>query len=160
MNEMELSGRISLITVSLVYHRQRRKADKEHAQSFVLCDIEEERSEVGTKEVILSSRRGTFNHWSGSLRPGVYAVIPFSTRFWGRQDRAIRDYTLVIHSSIQLHGVWVNEPATLLTDCLIAATIKYCTKPKRVRLVLFSCYSWTLLMFLGSLLGVIHDIAS
>ena len=136
-----------MVTVSLAYHRQRRKADKDHAQSFVLCNVEEERSEVGTKEVILGSRRGTFNHWSGSLRPGVYAVIPFSTRFWGARERKTRDYTLVVHSSIQLHGVWVNEPATLLADCLIAATIKYCTKPKRVRLFMFLSYSETLLVF-------------
>ncbi|CAF1201379.1 unnamed protein product [Rotaria sp. Silwood1] len=128
-------SKTSLITVSLVYHRHSRKNNNQHTQSFVLCDVDEKTSNVGTKQVIFESRRGTLTYWSGSLRPGAYVIIPFSVSFWktsnDRKDERTTNYTLVIHSNIRLDGVLLNEPPTLLTDCLIAATIKYCDQPKK-----------------------------
>ena len=122
--------------MSLVYHRRSRKERSDHTQSFVLCNVDEETKDVGTKEVILESHRGALIHWSGSLRPGAYVVIPFSTSFWKtsktRKDEKTRCFTLVIHSSAQFDGVLLNEPPTLLSDCLIAATIKFCDKSNKV----------------------------
>lgn len=131
-----LSYRTSSISVSVVYHRQGRKQNSRHTQSFVICDVEEATREYGTKEVILESRRGAFTYWNGSLRPGAYVIIPFSTSFWRennkRKEERSASYTLVIHSSIHISGVLIKEPPTLLADCLIAATVKFCEKRKEV----------------------------
>lgn len=128
--------RTSLISVSLLYHRGDRKEKNQHTQFFVLCDIEENTSVVGIKEVILETQHGAFTSWSGSLRSGVYVVIPFSTSFWAannsKRDERSRNYTLVVHSSTQIDGVLLKEPPTLLADCLIAATIKLCPNPNIV----------------------------
>ncbi|CAF3477566.1 unnamed protein product [Rotaria socialis] len=126
-------SKTSLITVSLIYHRHHRKGNSQHTQSFVLCNVEEETSDVGTKEVILESHRGTLTYWNGSLRPGAYVIIPFSVSLWktrnSKKDERTRNYTLVIHSSIPVDGGFLHEPPTFLADCLIAATLKYCNKP-------------------------------
>jgi hypothetical protein len=130
------NNRISSINISLIYHRQHRKLRNYHTQSFVLCDVDQASKNVGANEIILKSRRGGFIHWTGSLKPGFYVLIPFSTSFWkehiNEEEQITRDFTLVIHSSIQLNGTLIDEPPTLLADCLIAATIKYCDKPEKV----------------------------
>ncbi|CAF4057136.1 unnamed protein product, partial [Adineta steineri] len=127
-------GQTSSINISLIYHRPDRQLYNYHTQSFVLCDIEQESKNVGTHEIILQSCRGGFTNWTGTLKPGIYVLIPFSTSFWydhiNERERKTRDFTLVIYSSSQLNGTLINEPPTLLTDCLIAATLKYCNKSK------------------------------
>ncbi|CAF3546833.1 unnamed protein product [Rotaria sp. Silwood1] len=134
-------AKTSLITVSLIYHRRVRKEKSRHTQSFVICNIEEDRSDVGTKEVIFLSRRGTFTYWTGTLPPGAYVIIPFSVSLWKtnniRNNERTRSCTLAIHSSIRLDGALLEEPSTLLADCIIAAVIKYCDKPKYVCSIIF-----------------------
>ncbi|CAF5048747.1 unnamed protein product, partial [Rotaria sp. Silwood1] len=112
----------SIVDISLLYHREKRRSDDRHTQSFVLCDVKDGVSTyIGTKVAILQTHRGSFTHWTGSLSPGTYVLIPFSTSFWDEKNHeSIRDYTLVIHSKIQIDVYVINEPATLLADCLIA----------------------------------------
>ena len=128
--------RPSLITITLVHHRETRKDRSTHTQSLVICDVDEASGTVGVKEFIFKSHRETLTYWSGMLSAGTYVVIPFSMSFWHiNQDRMparTRNYTLIIHSSVKLHLVAVNEPAFLLSDCLLAAAIKYCNKPEMV----------------------------
>lgn len=130
-----------MITVSLIYHRHFRKGNYTHTQSFVICNVEENTGDVGTKLVILESSRGTFCYWSGSLKPGAYVIIPFSTSFWKtssyRKNERTRDYTLVIHSTVQLNGTFIKEPPTLLADAIITATVQYCETPRMVMFIMF-----------------------
>ena len=97
-----------------------------HTQSFILCNVEDRPSKnIGTHVAILQTHRGAFTYWTGSLRPGSYILIPFSTSFWNtKTHQSQRDFTLVIHSKIQIDAQIIKEPATLLADCLIAATLK------------------------------------
>ncbi|CAF1171562.1 unnamed protein product [Rotaria sp. Silwood1] len=115
-------SKTSIVDISLLYHREKRRSDDRHTQSFVLCDVKDGVSTyIGTKVAILQTHRGSFTHWTGSLSPGTYVLIPFSTSFWDEKNHeSIRDYTLVIHSKIQIDVYVINEPATLLADCLIA----------------------------------------
>ena len=98
--------------------------------------MEQESRNLTNNEIILQSRRGGFIHWSGSLRPGYYVLVPFSTSFWQHhsmeKEEVTRIFTLVIHSSIQLNGTLIYESATFLADCLIAAILKYCEEPEKV----------------------------
>jgi hypothetical protein len=118
-------SRTSLVNVSLLYHRQNRRTRNYHTQSFVLCNVEQGASkEVGTYQAILQTSRGAFTHWIGSLRPGFYVLIPFSTSFWNVENTSNTDYTLVIHSKVQINLQLIREPAALLADCLIATVMK------------------------------------
>ncbi|CAF3941195.1 unnamed protein product [Rotaria sordida] len=115
----------SFVNISLVHHRRDRKTLSSHTQAFVLCDIDKLTSTntIGKYESIFICKRGDFTYWTGSLRAGHYVLIPFSISFWYK-DKENRDFTLVIHSSVQLHLTMKNKPATFLTDCLISAVIK------------------------------------
>jgi hypothetical protein len=125
--------RTSLINISLLYHRQNRRIRHYHTQSFVLCNVEQGASkDVGTRQAILCTSRGVFTHWIGSLTPGTYVIIPFSTSFWNDDDVSVNDYTLVIHSKVQIHVQVTPEPATLLADCLIASVLKNHIQPQNV----------------------------
>ncbi|CAF0863688.1 unnamed protein product [Rotaria sp. Silwood1] len=117
--------RTSFVNISLVHHRHDRKTRSSHTQSFVLCDADELKSTgtVGKRESILMCKRGGFTYWTGSLRAGYYVLIPFSISFW-QKDKENRDFTLVIHSSVQFNLSIKDKPATLLTDCLISAVKK------------------------------------
>ncbi len=44
----------------------------------------------------------------------------------------MNDYTLVIHSKVQINVQVTHEPATLLTDCLIATILKNNIRPHNV----------------------------
>jgi hypothetical protein len=80
---------------------------------------------VGTYQAILCTNRGAFTYWIGSLRPGFYVLIPFSTSFWNENNHiSMKDYTLVIHSKVQINVQVTSEPATLLADCLIATVLQ------------------------------------
>jgi hypothetical protein len=128
-----LLSRTSLINISLLYHRQNRRIRNYHTQSFVLCNVEQGPSkDVGTYQAILCTNRGAFTHWIGSLTPGFYVLIPFSTSFWNEDNVPINDYTLVIHSKVQINVQVTHEPATLLSDCLIAAILKNNIQSKKV----------------------------
>lgn len=99
----------------------------------MLCNVEQGASkEVGTFQATLSTGRGGFTHWIGSLRPGYYVLIPFSASFWNENSDQIRDYTLVIHSKVQLNVQVTNEPPTLLADCLIATIMRNNPVPHQV----------------------------
>jgi hypothetical protein len=119
----------SSITVSVLHHRKDRTTHSSSTQSFVLCDTDELKSKgiVGKREAILISKQGGQTYWSGSLRAGNYVLIPFSTSFW-KNGKPNRDFTLVIHSSVQLQLTLKKKPATFLTDCLISAAIKNCQR--------------------------------
>lgn len=122
-----------MVNISLLYHRENRRTKHYHTQSFVLCNVEQVPSkDVGTREAILCTARGAFTHWIGSLRPGFYVLIPFSTSFWNEDKRSVKDYTLVMHSKVQINIQVTSEPTTLLTDCLIATILKNNISPQRV----------------------------
>jgi hypothetical protein len=125
--------RTSTMTISLLYHRQNRTTHSYHTQGFVLCDADDSGSSthLGRRESFLECKRGGFTYWSGSLRPGYYVLVPFSTSFWHSEEKH-RDYTIVIHSSIHL-GLTIREKSsTFLADCLISATMRMCKHPKQV----------------------------
>ncbi|CAF1106978.1 unnamed protein product [Rotaria sordida] len=125
-------SKTSLVNLSLLYHRPNRRLRNYHTQSFVLCNVEQGASkDVGTRQAILCTSRGAFTHWIGSLRPGFYVLIPFSTSFWNDDNQSIQDYTLVMHSKIQINAQVTHEPATLLTDCLIATVLKNNIQPQK-----------------------------
>ncbi|CAF1657448.1 unnamed protein product, partial [Adineta ricciae] len=115
----------SMINISLLYHRLDRTSPISHTQSFVLCDINEEGStdSIGERECILVCKRGGLTYWSGPLRAGYYVLVPFSISFW-REAKKDNDYTIVIHSNVQLSLTIENKRATFLADCIIAALIK------------------------------------
>ncbi|CAF0780594.1 unnamed protein product [Adineta steineri] len=115
----------SLINISLLYHRHSRTTHSTHTQSFVLCDIDESDSfnSVGKRESILVCRHRRYTYWTGLLRAGSYVLVPFSISFWGTTGKN-RDYTVVIHSSVQLDLTIKNKRPTFLADCLIAAVMK------------------------------------
>ncbi|CAF1185551.1 unnamed protein product [Didymodactylos carnosus] len=122
------------INISLVYHKQDRKQRTCHIQTFLLCDINSTTGKIGAITAIIRSRRGGFTYWNGSLRDGSYMLIPFSTSFWSNKHHiSSLKYTVVIHSSNLLDLTHIEEPVTLLADCLIAAVIKNCRKPNMVR---------------------------
>jgi hypothetical protein len=84
---------------------------------------------IGIDVIILKKRRGAFIHWTGLLKTGFYILIPFSTSFWDEKNHKFeRDYTLTIHSKIQINGQIINEPPILLADCLIAYCLKNYSK--------------------------------
>lgn len=117
--------RTSLVNISLIYHRENRRIRNIHTQSFILCNVEQGlEKEVGTTHAIVASSRGGYTQWIGSLTPGVYVIIPFSISFWKENSRPPQDYTLVIHSKVQIDVQMIKEPPTLLADCLIAAALK------------------------------------
>ncbi|CAF1334029.1 unnamed protein product [Adineta ricciae] len=125
----------SKIDISLIYHREDRQQSADHTQSFVLCDVEYESKRLGRNKILLESQRGGFLHWSGTLKPSVYVLIPFSISFWrhssGDNQRPNRNFTLVIHSNTEISGHLVKEPATFLADCLIRATMNFCGQPEK-----------------------------
>jgi hypothetical protein len=126
-------SRTSLINISLLYHRPNRRVRHYHTQSFVLCNVEQGASkDVGTSQAILCTNRGAFTHWIGSLSPGFYVLIPFSTSFWNEDNVSINDYTLVIHSKAQINVQVTPEPPSLLADCLIATVLKNNIQPQKV----------------------------
>lgn len=127
-------SRTSLVNISLLYHRHDRRIRHYHTQSFVICNVDADVSkDVGTRQAILCTSRGAFTHWIGSLTPGFYVVIPFSTSFWNEENAPMNDYTLVIHSKVQINVQVTLEPPTLLADCLIATVLKNHNYPHRVR---------------------------
>mgnify|MGYP006983764156 FL=1 len=114
------------MNISLIYHRHDRTTRHYHTQSFLLYDIDKH-------EHILQSSRGTFTHWSGSLKPGNYIIIPYSISFWG-QETNNSDYTLVIHSDIPLDlSIGLQSP-TLFADYLISTIVKKYHQSYKVRL--------------------------
>jgi hypothetical protein len=141
--------RTSLINISLLYHRQARKVRSYHTQSFVLCDADELTSTgvIGRRESILICKRGGFTYWSGSLRAGSYVLIPFSTSFW-RTNVDNRDFTIVIHSSVQLDLSVRNKPQTFLANCLISAAIKNCKQEQVCLIISFLNIVLTMMFFL------------
>ncbi len=122
----------------MLYHRHNRKTRSSHTQSFVLCDADELASTgvIGRRESILICRSGGFTYWTGSLRAGSYVLTPFSTSFW-HNDKKNRNYTLVIHSSVQIDLAIKNKPPTFLADCLISAVMKSSDKKREVCLFVF-----------------------
>lgn len=127
-----------MINISLLYHRPNRRERNYHTQSFVLCNVEQGASkEVGTDQAILCTNRGAFTHWIGSLKPGYYVLIPFSASFWNEDNGLTKDYTLVIHSKVQLNLQVTYEPPTLLADCLIATVLRNHNHPKKVCTIKF-----------------------
>lgn len=102
-----------------------------------MCDIDGLASTgtVGKRESILICARGGYTYWAGSLRAGSYVIIPFSTSFW-HSDKENRDFTIVIHSSIQLELISKHRSATFLADCIISAAMKD-SKKKKVNLFVF-----------------------
>ncbi|CAF1219075.1 unnamed protein product [Rotaria magnacalcarata] len=119
----------SIINISLVYHRCDRTTRSSHTQSFVLCDTSEFEATgiVGARESIIMSERGSLTYWVGALRAGDYVVVPFSTSFW-QNNKEKRDFTIVIHSSVQISLTTKARPATFLADCLISAVIRTAKK--------------------------------
>ncbi|CAF3749085.1 unnamed protein product [Rotaria socialis] len=125
-------SKTSLVNISLIYHRENRRIRNTHTQSFVLCNVEQGPSkDVGTRQAILCTSRGAFTHWIGSLTSGFYVLIPFSTSFWNDDHQPIKDYTLVMHSKVQINVQVTPEPAALLADCLIASVLKNNIPPQR-----------------------------
>ena len=122
--------------MSILYHRDDRKKSNYHSQSFVLCRIDRQMKSIDKDEIFVQSCRGGFLHWCGSLKSGYYLLIPFSISFWKKnfndKNSMKRTFTLVIHSTIQLNGIFIHEPATVLAHCLINAIIKSCQKPDQV----------------------------
>lgn len=114
------------MNISLIYHRHDRTTNHHHTQSFLLCDIDKH-------EPVLNSSRGTFTHWSGSLKPGNYIIIPYSISFWG-QEAKDNDYTLVIHSDIPLDLSINLQSPTVFADYLISTIVKKYHKPYKVGL--------------------------
>lgn len=123
-----------MINISLLYHRNARKTRTYHTQSFVLCDADELKTSgiVGKRENLLICKRGGFTYWTGSLPVGSYVLIPFSTSFW-RNDEKNRDFTLVIHSNVQLDLSVKDKRPSFLADCLISTVTKN-HKKEQVRL--------------------------
>ncbi|CAF4873840.1 unnamed protein product [Rotaria sp. Silwood1] len=115
----------SSVNISLIHHRHDRTARSSLTLSFVLCDTDELASTgiIGKRESILIGKNGSFTYWTGSLRAGYYVLIPFSTSFW-QSHKENRDFTIVIHSSVQLDLAKKNKPTTFLADCLISAVMK------------------------------------
>ncbi|CAF4161508.1 unnamed protein product, partial [Adineta steineri] len=85
---------------------------------------------VGKHYSKLISKRERFTYWEGSLRAGSYVLIPFTTSFWGTNEKN-RDYTVVIHSSVQLDLETENKRPTFLADCLIAAVMRGSNKQQK-----------------------------
>ncbi|CAF3765660.1 unnamed protein product [Rotaria socialis] len=129
----------STINISLVYHRRDRKTRTSHTQSFVLCDTSEFAATgiVGARESIIMSERGGLTYWVGALRAGDYALVPFSTSFW-QNDKEKRDFTIVIHSSVQISLTTETRPATFLADCLISAVIRIANKKQDKEAVFYT----------------------
>ncbi len=128
------SFRTSSVNISLIYHRKDRQSFPYHTQSFILCNINDRQlKDFGTQVAILQTDRGAFTYWTGSLSSGYYIIIPFSASFWNEKNYGCtRDYTLVIHSKIQIDAQVINEPATVLSDCLIAIILKENPKESKV----------------------------
>lgn len=102
----------------------------------MICNVDADVSkDVGTRQAMLHTSRGAFTHWIGSLSPGFYIVIPFSTSFWNEENIPMDDYTLVIHSKVQINVQVTLESPTLLADCLIATVLKNHNYPHRVRCI-------------------------
>jgi len=126
--------RTSSVNISLIYHRKNRRLSHFHTQSFILCNIGDRLlKNLDTDVIILQSYRGAFTYWTGLLKTGFYILIPFSTSFWDEKNsKSERNYTLVIHSKIQIDAQVINEPAVLLADCLIAYCLKEYPKISKV----------------------------
>ena len=144
-------SRTSLVNVSLIYHRENRRVRHTHTQSFVLCNVDQgARKEVGTTHKILCTSRGSSTYWIGSLRAGPYVLIPFSTSFWAEENQSVQDYTLVIHSKVQIDLQVINEPATLLADCLIATMLERSTAISQVCLSVYKTICMMRFICLGT----------
>lgn len=133
----------------MIYHRKDRRLHAFHTQAFILCRVKDERSKnLNTEFLILQTHRGAFTHWSGLLKPGFYILIPFSTTFWdAMKTKNGRKYTLVIHSKIQINGQFINEPATLLANYLIAYGLKEYPKVSAVSYTKKTCLFFLLIDF-------------
>ncbi|CAF4951625.1 unnamed protein product [Rotaria sp. Silwood1] len=116
----------------MLYHHYHRKSDVNLTQAFILCEVVDESTNTDKHNFILHSQRELCTYWSGSLRPGIYYIIPFSTSFWHRHEQTeeLNGFTLVIHSSVQIEGLLGNEKSTFLADSLIAYVMKSCEKPQ------------------------------
>lgn len=129
--------REATITITIVHHRETRKSQSKHTQSFVLADIDEITGALGSRFLIFKSHRETLTFWDDSLAPGSYIIIPFSISFWTNQLTSncsnSKHYTFILHSNQKIQVDCINQPASVLADCLIAAAIKYCEKPEGVR---------------------------
>ena len=113
-----------MIKISLIHHRHARKSRSFHTQSFVLCDIDTSRSPpiIGAHYHRIESSRGRFTYWSDALAAGDYVLIPYSISFWGSSDKHT-NYTLVIHSSVQLQLTTEVKKGKFLADCLIGTLV-------------------------------------
>ena len=132
--------RTSEITVNLHHQRaDRKRFYANHTQSFVLCDHVEGGS-VGHRTAIICSRRTGYTYWTGMLHSGSYVLIPFSASYWNRpkENNNETNFTLVVHSIIQVDLVIVEESANILANCLIAAVMKNCRTPRKVGRVITS----------------------
>ncbi|CAF3762324.1 unnamed protein product [Rotaria sordida] len=127
------------ITINVIHHRQDRRTRSSHSQAFVLCDIDDLKSNgiVGKRESILIGKQGGHTYWSGSLSAGYYVLIPFSTSFW-KNDKSNRDFTVVINSSVQLELTMKKKPATFLSDCLISAAMKNSKKKMNKEAIVYT----------------------
>lgn len=131
---MTIIFRRSTITVGLFHQRSDRKRFYvNHTQSFVLCDVDEQRR-VGEQHAIVCSRRKAYTHWTGTLPIGSYVLMPFSASYWNQpqQNEDETEFTLVIHSYTQLDLVVVEESGNRLADALIATLLKNSHIPKEV----------------------------
>lgn len=124
VSHLENFFRTTFLHVSLVYHRHDRKEYANISQAFILKDVADESINHAS---IFRSDRSSFTHWSGSLQPGIYSLIPFSISFWHQRSLLTNiqnTFTLVIHSSVEIEGVLSDEASTYLADSLMSAVIK------------------------------------
>ncbi|CAF4269699.1 unnamed protein product [Rotaria sp. Silwood2] len=128
----------SWINVSLIHHHRDRTTRSSHTQSFVLCDADElaANGTIGKRKSILICKLGGHTYWSGLLEEGNYVLVPFSISFW-QNDKGNRNFTVVIHSRVQLSLTVKHKPPTFLTDCLISAVIKD-SKKKQVYAIFYT----------------------
>jgi hypothetical protein len=137
----------------MIYHCQNRKSDDNITQSFILCNVIDEAKDTNTLNDVLCSQREVYTYWSGSLKAGLYCIIPFSISFWHREEqiKEILDFTLVIHSNVKIEGQLGIEKPTFLADCLIASVIKQCDDPDKVLLIVLICLCLISFLFKYSL---------
>ncbi|CAF1101217.1 unnamed protein product [Rotaria sordida] len=102
------------ITISVIHHRQDRRTRSSHSQTFVLCDIDDLKSNsiVGKRKSIL--------------------IVS------GKNDNSNRDFTVVINSSVQLELTMKTKPTTFLSDCLISAAMKNSKKQMNKDVIVYT----------------------
>ncbi|CAF1323097.1 unnamed protein product, partial [Rotaria sordida] len=140
-----------LINVSMLYHRRDRDSGEILTQSFILGNAVDESMQTDERNLILHSQYGPCLAWFGSLRPGLYFIIPFSISFWNKDDheQIIDGFTLVIQSSVQIEGLLGDGSPTFLADSLIAYLMKNCKEPAQV-LFIISIFSNLGILYIAS----------